>query len=110
WNVIPREAVLHDQIDPGAAKLPARRVVFLSDAGGGKSAALEWLALKWNRPGSRRIAVNISAELFLRQPLRDCGTVLIHELLLDKLAEICTSRVINTTDSTDQQRLRVPAD
>jgi formylglycine-generating enzyme required for sulfatase activity len=107
WTAISRDDLLRGLIDAEREKLPAQRVVFLSDAGGGKSEALHWLAMQWNQPGSRRIAVRIPAELFFREPLSDCNPVTIHEKLLEILAESCASRVINTTDSTDQQRRRV---
>ena len=103
WEPVPREAVLNGRVVRGAVKHPLLRVAVTSDAGGGKSEALTWLATQWNRPRSGRIAVRISAERFFRTPLVNCNAVTIHGALLNVLAEECAKRVISAQKLPDDK-------
>ena len=99
WVTLSREDVICGEWAGPTGALPVRRLVFTSEAGGGKSVALQWLWQQWNRSGSGRLAILMNAGDFHREPLRGASEATVHARLTEFLATQLIKPSLGEADS-----------
>ena len=87
WTSLKRDFVLQGSWPTGGQHIPLHRLVFTSDAGGGKSEALCWLWRQWNRPEAGRLAILLTADEFEESSLKDRTGAAFATALVKRLAE-----------------------
>jgi formylglycine-generating enzyme required for sulfatase activity len=99
WVPLSREDVICGEWAGPTGALPVRRLVITSEAGGGKSVALQWLWQQWNRSGSGRLAILMNAGDFHREPLRGASEATVHARLTEFLADQLIKPSLGKADS-----------
>ena len=108
WTGLDREAVLRGEWHWAGQVISLRRLVITSEAGAGKSEALRWLYAHFNRTGSRRLALHVSALDFEKKSLKNRSGAKLTEALLRFLARQL-ARFSNTKGTPRQHRINEAA-